>query len=395
MRVLFLTHRLPYAPNRGDRVRAFHLLREMRHWADVDLVSLVHDPEEASHVRDLDSLASSVRVARVWKPVNAVRGAFGLLSSRPLTHTLLHSGALRRSVQAAVRGSRPDVILAFCTGIAPITLEPPLDGLPLVVDMVDVDSAKWEALAEASSGLRAWVYRREARTLAHFERDIADHATATILTTDVERQLLRRVAPEARIEVIENGVDAEALRPSAKPSADEVVVFCGVMNYTPNVHGVVWMVREVWPMVRQAHPHARLQIVGSNPTSTVESLADPQTGVEVTGRVPDVRPYLWGAALSVAPLHTARGVQNKVLEAAAAGLPVVVTPAVLKGLPPEVHAACASAETAVEFANLVVRWLAEAPDARRARAASAKIQSLSWERRLAPLRWILERAAGG
>lgn len=393
MRVLFLTHRLPYAPNRGDRVRAYHLLLEMRRWADVDLVSLVHDGEEASHAADLHGLASSVRVAPVSKRSNFIRGVVALPSSRPLTHTLLHSPALRPAVEAAAHAGRPDVVLAFCTGIAPIALEKPLNAVPLVVDMVDVDSAKWAALARSARPPLRWIYQREARLLARFEQTLAAHADTTILTTGSERDELRRLAPNARIEVIQNGVDAEALRPPDAATPSETVVFCGVMDYAPNAEGAAWMAREVWPIVRRERPAAHFQIVGSSPTPSVLALADPRAGIEVTGRVPDVRPYLWRAALSVAPLRTAHGIQNKVLEAVAAGLPVVVTPAVFKGLPVEVHPACISASTAADFAARVIERLGEAPTHRRDRARQSDVCELSWERRLTPLRQILDDAS--
>src|SRR5262249_5585341 len=127
------------------------------------------------------------------------------------------------------------------------------------------------------------------------------------------------------------------------PAASQTVVFCGVMNYPPNVEGAIWLAREVWPRVRRAVPSARLELVGASPTPAVPSLASGREDVIVTGHVDDVRAHLWGAAVAAAPLLTARGVQNKVLEAVAAGLPTVVTPVVLDGVPPEVRPGCVMA----------------------------------------------------
>jgi glycosyltransferase involved in cell wall biosynthesis len=171
------------------------------------------------------------------------------------------------------------------------------------------------------------------------------------------------------------------------------VIFCGVLDYEPNVEASVWLGRSVWPVVRRSRPDARLLIVGAQPVPVVQRLHDADSGIEVLADVPDVRPHLWRAAVSAAPLQTARGVQNKVLEAVAAGLPAVVTPVVMEGLPEEVRRACVEAAEPSGFAGALLRLLAEPPAARRARAEAADLGALSWERRLAPLRALVEAAA--
>jgi sugar transferase (PEP-CTERM/EpsH1 system associated) len=394
VRILFLTHRLPYAPNRGDRIRSHHLLRVLANRADVDLVSLVHDADEASHVADLEGLAATVTAVRVPRLRNLARAIVRLPGARPTTHTLLDGPGLRPAIARVTAAHAPDVVFAYCTGIAWVALEPPLAARPLVLDMVDVDSAKWEALGAAGRGPRAWVYRREARCLSAFERDVTRRARATMVVTPRERETLAALAPGARIEVVGNGVDLESLRPAGGPSSEPVVVFCGVMDYEPNVMGAVWLARDVWPIVRHAHPAARLRIVGADPVRAVRECASAERGIEVTGRVPDVRPYLWSAAVAAAPLQTARGVQNKVLEALAAGLPVVVTPVVAAGLPVEAAGGCEVAGDAEAFAAALVRLLgAPAPD-RRHLAGRADLDGLSWASRLEPAWALIEEAAG-
>ena len=393
MRVLFLTHRLPYAPNRGDRVRAYHLLRQLRRFAEVDLVSLVHDDEEASHAEDLKDMASTVRIARVPRVLNTVRSLLYLPSARPTTHTMLDAPGLDSAINEVIRAHRPDVVLAYCTGVAPVALEPALAGTPLVLDFVDVDSAKWAALASTTAPPRAWVYRREAKRLAQFEQLAARHAVTNLVATDNERETLLGLAPDASVEVIQNGVDAESLRPADPPVDSSTVVFCGVMNYPPNEEAGVWMAREVWPLVRRRKPDARLQLVGSHPTPAVRALASTESGIEVTGHVPDVRPHLWCAALAAAPLLTARGIQNKVLEAVAAGLPTVITPVVARGQPPEVMPACVAAGDPAAFADAVVSLLNLSPAERRNRALDADMGALSWDHRLDRLQDIITRAS--
>jgi len=392
MRVLFLTHRLPYAPNRGDRIRAYHILRALRGRADVTLVSLAHDDEEAGKIAELNGLADSVAVARVAPLRNRIRAAGALLTGTPLTHALLDSPDMRPLLQRQVEQTPPDVVLAYCSGMARFALEPPLASLPLVIDLVDVDSCKWSALAETTRPPLQWVYRREAHRLAKFERDAARAAFATTVINQREADALKQIVPDARVDVVTSGVDFSHLRAPSSPVSSSDVVFCGVMNYAPNEHGAIWLAHDVWPLVRASVPHARLRLVGSHPTARVRALAAADASVEVTGEVPDVRPYLWSAAVAAAPLHTARGLQNKVLEAIAAGLPVIVTSVVADGLPAAVLPACRVAESAPAFAAAIVESLRTAPENRRAIVNRIDLTPLSWDRRLAPMVDLLDAA---
>jgi len=392
VRVLFLTHRLPYAPNRGDRVRAYHLLRVLSKRADVDLLSLVHDEEEASHVSELAPLASSVTALRVPRTKNLVRSLFLMPTSRPTTHTLLDAPTLDATI-ASLAEKKPDVVLAYCSGMARCALTPALRPIPLVLDMVDVDSAKWTAMAKTHGWPQSWVYAREARVLRVFEAAAATHASTTMVVTDKERQTMTAIAPGARVEVVPNGVDVERIRPPSEPAENPTVVFCGVMDYAPNVEAALWFTRTVWPLVITARPDARFEVVGSNPVPAVRALQD-IPGVTVAGKVPEVAPYLWRAAVSVAPLLTARGIQNKVLEAIGAGLPTVITPVVAEGLPALVLPACTVAATPEEFAAAVLKYLHETPAARRALALSVDLTALTWDRTAASVYEILDAAAG-
>jgi glycosyltransferase involved in cell wall biosynthesis len=289
----------------------------------------------------------------------------------------------------------PDVVLAFCSGMARFALEPPLSDIPCVIDLVDADSMKWADLAAKAIGPMSWIYRREARLLSRFEAQAVRRAFATAVVNDRERVALIGIAAGARIDVVENGVDCDHLRPPSGPSSAANVVFCGVMDYPPNVEGAVWLAEQVWPLVTRSCREARLTLVGSNPTAAVRRLTSARRKIDVTGDVVDVRPYLWNAAVAAAPLHVARGVQNKVLEAIAAGLPPVVTSAVAGGLPSEVLAGCAVADTPEEFADAIVSRLRLSPQARRALVACVDLSSLSWSRRLAPLVDLLRSAAKG
>lgn len=394
MRILFLSHRLPYAPNRGDRIRAFHLLRALSSLAAVGVISLVHDDEEARHVRGVERLvAGPVRAVRVSRAANAMKAPLALATGRPLTHALLDGPALPDALQEAVAEDRPDLVVAYCSGMARLALERPLAGIPFVHDMVDVDSAKWAALAAGTSGPRGWVYRLEARRLREFEAEVTRRAACTLVVNDRERRTLEEIAPGTPVAVIGNGVDVSSFNPPAGPAGGARVVFTGVFDYAPNVEGATWFVREVWPTVLSRHPDATLLLVGARPARALRTLASRARSVVVTGAVPDVRPYLWDAAVAVAPLRTARGVQNKVLEALAAGLPVVTTPAVAGGLPGETLAGCVVADDRESFAAGVVRLLSIAPGDRRRLARTVDLEPLTWEKRLAALGPLVAQAA--
>jgi sugar transferase (PEP-CTERM/EpsH1 system associated) len=390
--VLVLTHRLPFAPNRGDRVRAYHIVRHLRAHAHVHVVSLVHDAAEAAEADTLRRLGVKVSIARVPRMKNLLCGGRALRAGTALTHVLLDSPGIRGAIQGACRDAAPDVVLAYCSGVARFALEAPLDGLPLVVDFVDVDSAKWAAFAVRASGPIRWVYQRESRRLGAFEARAAQRAHAVTVVNARERDALVKLAPGADVHVLPNGVDVEYLAPREAPSADARVIFPAVFNYRPNEEGALWLARKVWPLVTAVMPAARLTLAGASPTRAVRALAADNSTIDVTGSVPDMRPYLWRSAVAVAPLFLARGVQNKVLEAAAAGLPSVVTPAVHDGLPAEVLPACRSAATAEGFARAILDLLMLPPAARRRLAGTARLSDLQWSHRLAPLVGMLESA---
>jgi sugar transferase (PEP-CTERM/EpsH1 system associated) len=392
MKILVLTHRLPFAPNRGDRIRAFHIVKQLAARADAHVVSLVHDREEEAQAETLRRLGVAVSTALVPRGRNLARAAIKLPASTPLTHLLLDSPAMRPALDQAMHRWRPDVVLAYGSGVAPLSLAPPLNRIPFILDMVDVDSAKWSAFADDARFPRSWVYRREARCLSAFEARAVQAAFATTVVNERERGTLLRLCPGAAVHVAPNGVDLDAMSPPQPPMAGDRVIFSAVFDYAPNADGAVWFAQHVWPLVRAARPSAHLTLAGSSPTSAVRRLAE-DASIEVTGRVEDMRPYLWRSAVAVAPIFQSRGVQNKVLEAAAAGLPSVVTRTVGDGLPHEVLPACRIADTADAFAAAVIELLALSPDARRREAARASLAALGWPRRLAPLVSLIERAA--
>lgn len=394
MKLLVLTHRLPYAPNRGDRIRAFHMLRELSRSAEVRLVSLAHDAIEADATDALREMGIQVWTARVPTVRNAIRALASLGTSQPLTHVLLDSPHLAGAVRSATEDWEPDAVFVYCTGIAPAALAPPLANVPRVIDFVDVDSMKWASLGASSRPPRSWIFRREAKHLGAFEATAAASARVNIVVNERERDALLRICPSANVVVIPNGVDVEAFKNVEPPANNHAVIFTGVFDYGPNVEGAMWLAQEVWPHVRASIPDAHLRLVGANPVRSIRALPRHDPSIEVTGSVRDTRPYLWDSAMAAAPLFTARGIQNKVLEAVAGSLPVVVTSPVWDGLPGEVRPACRLADDAPSFAAAIVELLSLSPAARSRLAARAALEPLAWRLRLDPLAGVIARAAG-
>ena len=393
MKVLVLTHRLPFAPNRGDRIRAFHLIHALKACADVSVLSLVHDAEEEGRIGDVQTFVRRVRTARVPKWRNLAKAAVRLPTTRPLTLELLSSPSVTGSVRELVRDQPPDVVFAYCSSMARYAMEPPLDQFPMLLDMVDLDSQKWQALGSTGNWFRRLIYKREAYYLARFERAAVRAARVTLAVNEKEAGAIRDLTGGADVRVVGVGVDAEAFAPPTGPSGKAQVVFCGVLDYAPNNEAVLRLARDIWPRVRRVRPDAQLLVVGANPTAAIRSLPTRDPSISVTGGVPDVKPYLWDSAVTAVPLRIARGVQNKVVEALAAGLPAIVSPVVAEGLPLCVRPGCAVADTDADFAQAIVERLAMPPELRREIARRADVGSLTWQRQLEPLCAIVREVA--
>jgi sugar transferase (PEP-CTERM/EpsH1 system associated) len=380
MRVLYLAHRVPYAPNRGDRIRAYHSLRVLREAGiRTHVVALAHDDAEQSNAGRLGEVAESYDVLRLpgWR--NRIRAGLALAGSTPLTHVLLDHPEAAALLTARVASFKPHVVIAFCSGMAPLALAPDVASLPFVLDIVDVDSAKWRDLSLAGPWPLRLVYAREARCLGRFERHACERASAVLAINEREAAEVRALCPTARVAVVPNGVDLDYFRRPSGVERRRQVVFTAVFNYPPNEVGAMWTIAEVWPRVLAAHPDAELVLAGARPSAALRRAAKRAPRVTVTGTVDDIRPHLWSASVAIAPLSISRGTQNKVLEAAASGLPCVVTSKVAEGLPSVVLQRCRVADSSEEFADAIAEALgASASD-------STSLEGLRWESTLAPL----------
>lgn len=353
--ILYLVHRVPYPPDKGDRIRAFHLLRWLSGRATVHLACLADEPVDAAAVAALGRWCTRVAVVRLGPWSRRARAVGSLARGRTVTEGAFIAPALRATLRHWARQTRFHAALASASSLVPYLRQDELRGVPAVIDLVDVDSQKWLDYAAAGRGPRAWLHRLEGGRLRRLERALPGWARAVTLVSAAEADLYRdRVGP-GPVHAVTNGVDLDAFRPD--PDADERgCVFVGVLDYRPNVEGVGWFCREVWPEVRRRSPDAVLRLVGRSPALAVRRLAG-RPGVELVGPVPDVRPYLAGAAVAVVPLRIARGVQNKVLEALAMGKALVASPQALAGLGLEAGVHVLAASSPAEWAGAVVRLL--------------------------------------
>jgi polysaccharide biosynthesis protein PslH len=326
--ILYLVHRLPYPPNKGDKVRSYHLLKHLARHHRVFLGTFIDDPEDEIHVPAVRALCADLHVERLVPRRARIASLNALLAGEPLTLRYYRSPAIFDWVTQLCRSNLIDAVVVFSSAMAQYVED--FQRLPTLIDFVDVDSAKWTQYAPRHRWPLSWLYRREGKLLLNYERRIAARSTRSFFVTEKEAALFCEQAPECRlrVEAMCNGVDADYFSPAPeRPSpyqADELpVVFTGAMDYLPNIDAVTWFKNEVLPDVLKRWPKARFHIVGRSPTAAVLALADDH--VAVSGTVPDVRPYLQHAAVVVAPLRIARGIQNKILEAMAMMKPVIAS----------------------------------------------------------------------
>lgn len=339
--LLFLAHRIPFPPNKGDKIRSFHLLRHLAASHRVYLGAFVDDPGDFVHEAALGQWCADVCL----QPLNGMRAKLrsleGLVTGRPLTLPYYRNRALQRWVDRVVAEHQIERALVFSGAMAQYVMSARHAGLRRVIDFVDVDSDKWRQYAPRHRWPMSWIYRREGDRLLCFERKAAAASDASLFVSPEEAALFTTLAPRLadRVGYAANGVDFDYFDPQqcgdspyAPGHAD--VVFTGAMDYWPNADAVIHFVRDIWPSIANRVPGARFHVVGGGAGSDVAELAN-EPGVMVHGRVSDIRPWIRHAKVSVAPLRVARGIQNKVLEAMALGVATVVSPQALEGIAAE------------------------------------------------------------
>jgi len=391
--LLLLVHRIPFPPNKGDKIRSWHLLLHLLKSYQVHIGYFVDDLADVDCIETVNALCASA-CSVVLNPYRSrLASLAGLLTHRALTLDYYHNAQMGRWVDATIKQHGIGQMVIFSSAMAQYAEAH--QAVVRIIDFVDIDSDKWLQYAVKKWWPLSWLYHREGVKLLQYERHIAalfDHA---LFVSPQESALFRTLAPESahKISFFSNGVDTEYFSPHlALPSpylpSQKIIVFTGAMDYWPNCDAVDWFAREMLPLIRERFPETCFYIVGSRPTQQVMALAMLQ-GVTVTGTVADVRPYLVHADVAVAPLRIARGIQNKVLEAMSAGKTVIVSPEALEGIDAKPVQEVLLAETAQQFVTHICR-IFTGGQVNLGRAARSKmVTQYGWDANLAVLDRIL------
>jgi len=385
--LLLVTHRVPYPPDKGDRIRTFHLLKYLARRASVHLAALADEPAPTETVRALASYCHRVAI----EPLGAgrwLRGVGSLLRGCSISEGAFHSPNLVRTLRNWCAETPFHAAIASASSVASYLRVGQLAQVPAIVDLVDVDSQKWHDYAGSTRFPKSMLYRLEGNRLRRSERQITEWAKAITVVSEMEAGLLRQFVPAPPVHAVTNGVDLLYFRPEAEARNLQACVFVGAFDYRPNIDAACWFATNVWPALVQRYPEARLRLVGRNPAKAVRQLKN-VPGIDVVGTVPDVRPYVRDSAVVIAPLRIARGLQNKVLEALALGKAVVASPQALTGFRNDVPALRAA--TPADWVAAISRLLQD-PDERCRLGTAGRAfaeQHHNWDRCLEPILGLL------
>jgi sugar transferase (PEP-CTERM/EpsH1 system associated) len=384
---------MPYPPDRGDRIRSYHMLKLLSHHFDLAIACTSEEPAWLQHHQLLATIARRVAIQPIQPSSAKYRSLLAVARHRAITPTVFFRQALAETILQWHEQEPFDTVFTFCTGMieyARLLTHPDrkIKGpAPRhVIDLVDVDSIKWEAYANSTWSPMRCIYRRESKLLRRIEAGKEDHFDAIMAVSEAEVAAYRQhVGEHANLCAVGNGVDLNYFKPQ-EDSTSHDMCFVGVLDYKPNADSVCWFVHHVLPQVRKKVPDARLLIVGRNPTPRIEDLAR-HPGVVVIGSVPDVRTYIAQAALVIAPLQIARGVQNKVLEAMASQRLTICSPAAAEGIDAEDGRHFLVAHDPEQWAAHVERGFNDIAYRQRiAAAAREQVETAyAWSSRLEPM----------
>ena len=394
--LLYLVHRFPYPPNKGDKIRSYHLLKHLSQSYRIHLGTFIDDEKDLEYFDTVKALCDETCLVNLRPAFARLRGLYGLISNQPLTLPYYADRQLQEWVNSVLERRPIKSILIFSSAMAQYVSH--AHRRRRVIDFVDIDSDKWKQYAATARWPMNWIYGRESRLLLGYERQIAQEFDSATFVSEAEASLFRQLAPEAASKVshFNNGVDSDYFSPANNyanpyPPGITPLVFTGAMDYWANADAVEWFSRRVLPLINTHLPEVKFYIVGARPTPAVRSLTA-LPGVVVTGSVPDVRPYLAHSELAVAPLRIARGVQNKVLEAMAMEKAVIASSQAAEGIFAVRGHELLVADDESEFSNRIVELLRAEPELKRAigQAARARVlASYNWEQNLARIAALL------
>jgi sugar transferase (PEP-CTERM/EpsH1 system associated) len=399
--IVFLVHRIPYPPNKGDKIRSYHLLQALSKQYKVHLGCFVDDALDWEYADKLLPFCESLHCVPLRKSSRYLKGLKAITSGQPITLPYYRSSHMQRWVTQTIAQHAIARALVFSSSMAQYLEGERFAHLKRVIDFVDVDSDKWAQYADKKHGLARWVYQREHRTLRRYEHRIAGAFDTCVFVSNEEARLFSNQLPAtlaSKVVHLLNGVDTRYFNPSAGFDAPEIrcrspyLVFTGAMDYWANVDATRWLCQQVWPQLKQLHPALNFYIVGGHPTAEARAL-ERVPGVHLTGRVQDVRPYLHQAELVVAPLQIARGIQNKVLEAMAMGKPIVATSMAMEGIDQCPGLCLTIADSPDDFTTACDLMLKGRYPGQPAANRAWVVNRFGWDQTLGPLSALLEGTA--
>ncbi len=358
MNILFLSHRFPFPPNRGDRIRSYNIIKFLSQRHNIFLASVDDEPFPSQRKAEVEQFCKTFKIVKLNQSVKKIRALLTLPTTVPLTLPMFKSYKMRRYIDKLIATNNIDIIFIYCVAMAQYVTSH--THIPKVIDFIDCDSQKWIDYAGTASFPWNLIYRREGKFLRRYEQKVASVCKHAFVTSEREAEIFKQYPDICEITTVTNGISCpyKRLRRShkSKSSSSPNLIFVGVMDYWPNIDAVTYFVKEIWPKVRSEIPSASFTIVGKNPTPQVQALAD-IPGVKVTGTVPNVKKYLFSATLCVLPLRIARGVQNKMLEAMCMKIPVVATTAASAGISARVGRDFLMADNPDDFAGSIIRLI--------------------------------------
>ena len=390
MKILYVCHRFPFPPKRGGKIRPFNMIRHLSREHDVTVASLARSEQEALEGEGLRAYCKHFAMTRVHDSAQTLRMIARVPTATPSSMGYFYSPQLALRINDLLARNRYDLIFVHCSSVAQYVEH--VRGVPKILDFGDMDSQKWLEYARYKPFPLSLGYRLEAAKLERAEKQLATHFDLCTTTTRAEWETLEGYRTGVASDWFPNGVDSEYFSPSNEAYEPDTIAFVGRMDYYPNQECMFDFCAKVLPGLQAIRPTLKLEIVGADPSPAVRRLGA-RPGVTVTGSVPDVRPYLRRAALMVAPLNIARGTQNKILEAMAAGVPVVTSRVAAGGVDASSPEHFLAATTPEEHTTAILRIVQNrAERTRLSNAGRARMLSHhSWVKSMQRLDGIIAR----
>jgi sugar transferase (PEP-CTERM/EpsH1 system associated) len=380
LKILYLAHRIPYPPNKGDKIRSFHEIKHFSRHHEIHLLAFYDDPKEAIHAEDLKQFCKTVTLIPLHRRRQQARAIMAMLGRKPWTLGYFSNPQMWAAVRARFRSSGFNAIFVYSSSMAPYVAAE--NRILKILDFVDSDASKWLQYARLKPAPASWLYSYEGKNLLAFEKKMACAFDASVFVSPRDAGHLSAQEYRGKIHIVQNGIDLDSFVGMKNEEASQTIIFTGAMDYFPNIDAVSYFARDVFPLIRESCPHSKFMIVGSKPAPEVQRLAV-LPGVQVTGTVPDVRPFLAQSKVAVVPVRISQGIQNKILEALAAGLPVVTTSAAAKGLTSMSDFALAVADEPKAYAERVITYLQTTLAAEQIAATRRRLkQEYDWDTNL-------------